>query len=69
MTQDAGSMKDAEARIRALTREVGALREELRRELKRRERAVGQVCWAICGSAPGTQRDTTQQFCVKIARY
>lgn len=35
--------KDAEARIRALTREVGSLREDLRRETKRRERAVVQV--------------------------
>jgi hypothetical protein len=29
-------LKDAEARIRALTREVGSLREDLRRETKRR---------------------------------
>lgn len=36
-------LKDAEARIRALTREVGTLREDLRRECKRRERAVAQV--------------------------
>jgi hypothetical protein len=36
-------LRDAEARIRALTREVGSLREELRRETKRRERAVVQV--------------------------
>ena len=37
------ALKDSEARIRALTREVGTLREELRRETKRRERAVAQV--------------------------
>ena len=37
------ALKDSEARIRALTREVGTLREELRREAKRRERAVAQV--------------------------
>lgn len=36
-------LRDAEARVRALTREVGSLREDLRRELKRRERAVVQV--------------------------
>lgn len=36
-------VRDAEARVRALTREVGSLREDLRRELKRRERAVVQV--------------------------
>ncbi|GAX75139.1 hypothetical protein CEUSTIGMA_g2583.t1 [Chlamydomonas eustigma] len=35
--------KHSDARIRALTREVGTLREELRREVKRRERAVAQV--------------------------
>ncbi len=36
--------KDSEAsRVRALTREVGALREDLRREVKRRERAMAQV--------------------------
>ncbi|MEW5304940.1 MAG: hypothetical protein WDW36_007514 [Sanguina aurantia] len=36
-------LRDAEARVRALTREVGSLREDLRRELKRRERAVVQT--------------------------
>ena len=36
-------MKDAEARVRALTREVGTLKEDLRRESKRRERAVAQA--------------------------
>eukprot|EP00201_Polytomella_parva_P001658 CAMPEP_0175078410 /NCGR_PEP_ID=MMETSP0052_2-20121109/24099_1 /TAXON_ID=51329 ORGANISM="Polytomella parva, Strain SAG 63-3" /NCGR_SAMPLE_ID=MMETSP0052_2 /ASSEMBLY_ACC=CAM_ASM_000194 /LENGTH=115 /DNA_ID=CAMNT_0016348321 /DNA_START=43 /DNA_END=387 /DNA_ORIENTATION=+ len=36
------SLKDAEARVRALTREVGTLREDLRREAKKRERAVIQ---------------------------
>jgi hypothetical protein len=35
--------KHSDARLRALTREVGTLREELRREVKRRERAVAQV--------------------------
>jgi len=35
--------RDSEARIRALTREVGTLREDLRRETKRRERSVAQV--------------------------
>jgi hypothetical protein len=33
-------LRDAEARVRALTYEVGTLREELKRECKRRERAV-----------------------------
>lgn len=37
------ALKDSEARIRALTREVGTLREDLRRESKRRDRAVVQV--------------------------
>ncbi len=37
------ALKDSEARVRALTREVGSLREDLRRETKRRERAVSQV--------------------------
>lgn len=36
-------LRDAEARVRALTREVGTLREDLRREVKRRERASAQV--------------------------
>ncbi len=36
-------LRDADARIRALVREVGVVREELRRETKRRERAVVQV--------------------------
>ncbi|GFR46982.1 hypothetical protein Agub_g8634, partial [Astrephomene gubernaculifera] len=36
-------LRDAEARVRALTREVGTLREDLRREVKRRERAVAQA--------------------------
>ncbi|KAG2444312.1 hypothetical protein HXX76_001069 [Chlamydomonas incerta] len=35
-------LRDAEARVRALTREVGTLREDLRREVKRRERASAQ---------------------------
>eukprot|EP00798_Chlamydomonas_sp_ICE-L_P004552 gene4552-14731_t len=35
--------KDAGARIKALTREVGSLKEDLRRETKRRERSVAQV--------------------------
>ncbi|GMH33566.1 hypothetical protein BSKO_01400 [Bryopsis sp. KO-2023] len=35
-------LRDAEARVRALTREVGSLREELRRESKRREWAVAR---------------------------
>ena len=35
--------EDAQARIRALTHEVGSLREDLRRETKRRERAVSKV--------------------------
>ncbi len=34
------ALRDAEARVRALTYEVGTLREELKREFKRRERAV-----------------------------
>jgi hypothetical protein len=34
------ALRDAEARVRALTYEVGTLREELKRECKRRERAV-----------------------------
>ncbi|KAL0025296.1 hypothetical protein WJX79_002772 [Trebouxia sp. C0005] len=33
-------LKVAEARVRALTREVGSLKEDLRREIKRRERAT-----------------------------
>lgn len=37
------ALRDSEARVRALTREVGTLREELRRETKRRERAIAQV--------------------------
>ena len=51
---DAAGVKDAEARIRALTREAGSLREELRREEKRRERAVAQVMSirALHGSRP-----------------
>ena len=36
---------EKEARIRALTREAGSLREELRREEKRRERAIAQVVY------------------------
>ncbi|GLI71701.1 hypothetical protein VaNZ11_017007, partial [Volvox africanus] len=36
-------LRDAEARVRALTREVGTLREDLRRETKKRERAVAQA--------------------------
>ncbi|KAG2487377.1 hypothetical protein HYH03_013946 [Edaphochlamys debaryana] len=39
----ADPLRDAEARVRALTREVGTLREDLRREVKRRERAVAQA--------------------------
>lgn len=38
-----GAMECMQARIRALTREVGSVREDLRRETKRRERAVAQV--------------------------
>jgi hypothetical protein len=37
------ALRDCEARVRALTREVGSLREDLRRECKRRERAVAVV--------------------------
>ncbi|KAL6760812.1 hypothetical protein V8C86DRAFT_2548715 [Haematococcus lacustris] len=37
------ALKDAEARIRALVREVGSVREDLRRETKRRERALVQA--------------------------
>jgi hypothetical protein len=39
----AQQLRDSEARVRALTREVGSLREDLRREVKRRERAVQQA--------------------------
>lgn len=39
----ADPLKDAEARVRALTRDVGTLREDLRREVKRRDRALVQV--------------------------
>ena len=44
MTAERDPLKDAEARVRALTREVGSLREDLRRETKRRDRAIIQVC-------------------------
>lgn len=40
-TSKTPGLRDAEGRVRALTREVGSLREELRRESKRREWAVG----------------------------
>lgn len=40
-------LKAAEARVRALTREVGTLREDLRREVKRRERAIVQVGYRV----------------------
>ncbi len=43
-------LKDAEARIRALGREVGTLREDLKRECKRRERAIAQVSEAADAS-------------------
>lgn len=43
------SAKDSEARIRALTREVGTLREDLRRETKRRERSVAHVSYYFDG--------------------
>ncbi|DBB10537.1 TPA: hypothetical protein ACH3X3_002074 [Trebouxia sp. C0006] len=36
-------LKVAEARVRALTREVGSLKEDLRREIKRRERATFSI--------------------------
>ena len=43
MASSPHASRDGEARMRAVTREVGTLREDLRREVKRRERAVAQV--------------------------
>lgn len=42
-SKTADALRDAEARARALAREVGSLREELRRENKKKERAVDKA--------------------------
>lgn len=62
MKQPAGSCRDAEARVRALTREVGSLREELRRESKRRE-------WAVARCKEKEEEAQQSQNRVKETRY